>query len=94
MVIGFHKDETLAWNANDYLKITVCSDATTAFTRPQMRTGNNSYYASCATPPGENAGDPSEQVFVAADYNFTFVVLPIFKIEPNIYPTLPHIVPA
>ena len=31
MVIGFHKDETLAWNANDYLKITVCSDAT-AFT--------------------------------------------------------------
>ena len=81
VIVGFHTDENLAESANEYLNITVCSNEFD-FIRPQMRTPG--VYAECTNNPlGENAGDPGAQVFVAVDYNFTFIVLPIFNIKPD-----------
>ncbi|MCE9647696.1 MAG: pilus assembly protein [Chloroflexi bacterium] len=76
MLIGFHYDESLNNAEDDYLNITVCSRDN--FTIPQM---GRPVYAACAG--GEDPGDTGENVYVAADYNFTFIVLPIFNIEPS-----------
>jgi hypothetical protein len=77
-------------NDVDYLNITVCAGpepgASVAdpvgqiINRPQM--GSTTRYANC-TSGTENAGDPGDLVIVATDYNFTFIVLPIFGIQPE-----------
>ncbi|MFN8411922.1 MAG: TadE/TadG family type IV pilus assembly protein [Anaerolineales bacterium] len=79
IIIGFFYDQTLAQSANNYLHVTVCSSsAGYVFTPPRMA---QPVYASCA--PNENAGQPGERVVVATDYNFTFIVLPAFGIQPS-----------
>lgn len=84
IIIGFHYDQTYAQAANDYLNITICSALDgRIFTPPLM---GRPVYADCRLPNGtfsENAASPGQRVVVAADYNFTFMVLPIFNIEPS-----------
>ncbi len=76
--------EILTQADNDYLNITVCSTAGSSriWIPPVM---GSSVYASCTTGgvSDEFAGIPGEYVAVAADYNFAFIVLPVFKIEPS-----------
>jgi hypothetical protein len=79
IIIGLHFDEAIGEPDNDYLNITVCSNKPgTSFTRPQM---GRPVYADCQ--PQEDAALPGQRVVVAADYNFTFIVLPVFGIEPD-----------
>lgn len=79
IIIGFHYDETLTDVDNDYLNITVCSGRDgRVFVPPRMA---RPIYAECETT--EDAGDPGQSVVVATDYNFTFIVLPVFGIEPD-----------
>ncbi len=83
VILGFFYNEGLTYDKNEYLNITVCSDEN-EFNRPRMGpvgTGRQADYASCDV--AENAGRPGEQVFVAADYNFTFIVLPALGVKPN-----------
>jgi hypothetical protein len=99
VIIGFftrnpkdpvNPDPTVTQADNNYLNITVCAgpepDASVAdpiglhFIRPQM--GSTTRYAEC-TSGTESAGDPGDLVIVATDYNFTFIVLPIFGIQPE-----------
>ena len=88
MIVGFHTNGNAVGTQSDieYLNITVCSNETN-FVRPQMRIGD--FYAECTsdgtrnTAPGlDNAGDPGQQIFVATDYNFTFILPTIFS---NLY---------
>lgn len=82
VIVGFFYDEALTNSQQNYLKVTVCSDEDN-FVRPQMGLigPENTKYAECKV--AENAGDPGKYVFVATDYNFTFIVLPIFGLEPD-----------
>jgi hypothetical protein len=75
VIVGFNFDETLPQNAVEHLNITVCSPEDD-FTIPIM---GSTTYASCTG--GENAGDPGADVFVAVDYNFTFIVGPLFQLQ-------------
>lgn len=94
LILGFGYDESLAQTANTYLDLTVCAGPEPAtavtdpaglyFTRPQM--GSLTKYSECTTAGGGadgSAGAPGDFVIVAADYNFTFIVLPIFGIQPR-----------
>ncbi|HPP64355.1 MAG TPA: TadE/TadG family type IV pilus assembly protein, partial [Anaerolineales bacterium] len=83
MIIGFFYDESFAQTANEYLQVTVCSTTPDhgqprVFTPPQM---GGPIYSACA--PTEDPGGPGDRVIVAADYNFTFIVLPALGIRPN-----------
>jgi hypothetical protein len=75
VIVGFNFNESLPQTAVEHLNITVCSPES-AFTIPIM---GSTTYASCAG--GENAGDPGAEVFVAVDYNFTFIVGPLFQLQ-------------
>ncbi|MCB0118432.1 MAG: pilus assembly protein, partial [Anaerolineales bacterium] len=89
LIVGLAYDESLAQTANQYLNVTVCAgpepngntaDAVGLYiVRPQM--GSLTKYAEC-TSGTESAGNPGEMVIVAVDYNFTFIVLPIFGFNP------------
>jgi hypothetical protein len=84
VVIGLHYNESLAQTESDYLKITVCSsrpntDGTDRlFTRPLMA---QPVYSDCQLT--EDAGGPGDTVVVSADYNFTFIILPAFGVQPG-----------
>ena len=80
LIVGFFYNEGVAYTQHEHLNITVCSDEDN-FNRPHMGGTASSDYASCTG--GENAGLPDAQVFVAADYNFTFIVLPALGIQPD-----------
>src|ERR1700690_351164 len=71
IIIGLPYDQTLTNADQNYLNVTVCTSAPYVFTDPEM---GKPVYANCA--PNENAGIPGQEVVVAADYNFTFIVLP------------------
>ena len=88
VIVGFAYDQALAKTSKDYLNVTVCAgpeDETATdptglyFTRPQM--GSTTKYSQCVG--NESAGDPGDLVIVAVDYNFSFIVLPIFGIKPD-----------
>ena len=93
VILGFAYDESLSQPENQYLNITVCAgpeDEASAdpigeyFVRPQM--GSLTKYAACTDAGGGadgSAGDPGDLVVVAADYNFTFIVLPLFGVRPE-----------
>ena len=94
LILGFGYDESLAQTANTYLNVTVCAGPEPAtavtdpaglyFIRPQM--GSLTKYSECTTAGGGSAGSagaPGDFVIVSADYNFTFIVLPIFGIQPE-----------
>ncbi len=87
IIIGFIYNELLTTNDPNYLRITVCSNRKDAagvervFTPPLMGRPEASAFASCS--PSEDAADSGQRVWVAADYNFTFIVLPLFGIKPN-----------
>jgi hypothetical protein len=79
LIIGFHYDESLTNVDNDYLNITVCSNRDgRVFFPPQMA---RPVYAQCQST--EDAGESGGVVVVATDYNFGFIVLPVFGIEPD-----------
>lgn len=78
MIVGFYYNQSLAQTDINYLNVTVCSDET-RFIEPRM--GSLTQYAGCTV--AENAGDPGARVFVATDYNFTFIVLNAFDIGPD-----------
>ncbi|MBL8050476.1 MAG: pilus assembly protein [Anaerolineales bacterium] len=93
IVVGFFlKDASLFTGAstattadNQYFNITVCSaEDGRVFTPPLMA---RPVYANCqlAGVRNEHAGTPGNRVVVAADYNFTFMVLPIFGFEEMIH---------
>jgi len=85
IIVGFHYEETptLTESDNDYLNVTVCSGrAGFVWFRPEMGLPATTQYADCQ--PNEDAGLPGERVAVAVDYNFTFIVLPVFGIEPDV----------
>jgi len=89
IIVGLHYryNEPGVTEADDeYLNVTVCSDHEESdaappiaftFTPPQL---GGSQYAQCDA--SEHPGEPGDRVFVATDYNFRFIVLPIFGIEP------------
>ncbi len=76
LLVGFFYNEGLTFVDEEYLNITVCSDEND-FNRPDMGGKALTDYASCDVD--ENAGGPNAQVFVAADYNFKFMVLPYLR---------------
>ncbi len=89
IVIGFRLEETRTVSdtaaqvvskeqEENYFNITVCSNRDGRwFEEPVM---GSDIYAECHDT--EDAADSGQVVYVAADYNFHFIVLPIFKIEP------------
>ena len=89
IVIGFflrdvnHGDSATTDDEN-YFKVTVCSaEDGRIFTPPLMA---RPVYAECVLPDGthsEHAGTPGNRVVVAADYNFTFIVMDLFGFEPK-----------
>jgi len=93
MLVGFAHDESLGLTQKDYLNIQVCAgeedDSATDpialyFNRPYM--GSATRYAECTTAGGSSggsAGDPGDMVIVAADYNFSFIVMPLFGVQPE-----------
>ena len=93
VILGFYYDEELLQSENQYLNITVCAGHENNavsdqiglyFTRPQM--GSLTKYAQCTELGGGSggyAGGPGDLVVVAADYNFTFMVLPLFGVQPE-----------
>lgn len=93
IVIGFFlRDVSLFTGAdtatsadNNYFNITVCSaEDGRVFTPPLMA---RPVYANCelAGARNEHPGSPGNRVVVAADYNFTFIVLPIFGFDEMIH---------
>ncbi len=85
IVIGFDLKEnphTPAYTEADYnyFNITVCSNRAAPngdvryWTPPIM---SQPIYADCT--PAEDAGNGGDTVYVAADYNFTFIVLPLLS---------------
>lgn len=93
IVIGFFlRDASLFTGAstattadNQYFNITVCSaEDGRVFTPPLMA---RPVYANCelAGVRNEHPGSPGNRVVVAADYNFTFMVLPIFGFNEMIH---------
>jgi len=82
--IGLPYDESATKYDQTYLNLTVCSRNADLFVPPQMGSpGNGTNYAECR--PAEDAGSPGQRVIVAADYNFTFIVMPIFGFDPVIH---------
>ncbi len=80
IIIGLHYDQTLTNADQDFLNITVCSarpdpSGVRVWKAPEM---GGPQYASCTVNDvtAEDAGSPGQKVVVAADYNFTFLVLP------------------
>lgn len=93
IVIGFFlRDVSLFTGADtattadkNYFNITVCSnDGGRVFTPPLMA---RPVYANCELSGvrNEHAGSPGNRVVVAADYNFTFIVLPIFGFNEMVH---------
>ncbi|MCC6498736.1 MAG: pilus assembly protein [Anaerolineales bacterium] len=87
IVIGFFlrnlRTESVTTADERYFNVTVCSAAGGRVWVPPVN--NKPIYASCTLDgvSDEHPGSPGETVVVAADYNFTFIVLPIFGIEPD-----------
>ncbi|MBE0681426.1 MAG: pilus assembly protein, partial [Anaerolineales bacterium] len=88
IVVGFFlRDVSMGDTATtsdvNYFNITVCSaeDGRVTFF-PRM---GRPIYADCQLDGvrNEHPGAPGNRVIVAADYNFTFIVLPVFGIEPS-----------
>ena len=85
IVIGYFlrnaRFESVSNTEDLFFNVTVCSDER-VFTPPVMR---STVYAKCELngAPSEHPGSPGNRVYVAADYNFRFIVLPIFGIEPD-----------
>ena len=87
IVIGFFlrntRSESVTTADDRYFNVTVCSAQDgRVFTPPQ---NNKPVYASCILNgvTNEHPGAPGQRVVVAADYNFTFIVLPVFGIESH-----------
>ncbi|HRQ33728.1 MAG TPA: TadE/TadG family type IV pilus assembly protein, partial [Anaerolineales bacterium] len=87
IVIGFFlrntRTESVTKADERYFNITVCSaEDGRVFTPP---VNNKPVYASCLLggSPSEHPGSPGQRVVVAADYNFTFIVLSAFGIQPE-----------
>lgn len=90
IIVGFNYYENLVTSKtkadNEWLNITVCStkdQPARQWTAPIM--GSTTVYASCMKGgvSSEDPGVPGGLVIVGADYNFTFIVLPLFNIKPS-----------
>ena len=88
IVIGFFlrnlRDDSTVTTADErYFNVTVCSAEDGRVFTPPVNT--EPIYASCLLGgvTNEDPGSPGQRVVVAADYNFTFIVLPAFGIEPD-----------
>ncbi len=88
IIIGFfydqanavdHRGSDLTEADPHYLNITVCSNRDARWFEEPVQGSN--VYAECHD--SEDPADSGQRVFVAADYNFNFIVLPVFKIEPS-----------
>jgi len=74
-IIGFFYDEAIVEAAPRYLNITVCSNRDGRwFEKPVI---NSAVYSKCHDT--EDAADSGGRVSVAVDYNFNFIILPLFK---------------